>query len=300
MAALRYLDASGQLQIRTLDTEHFVIGRASTCQLVIADDMISREHLRIDLESEGRFRIRDLGSRNRTHINGELTTETLLTSGDIIRVGDYVFEYLDDASTPERIDLEFLTPDRTEPPNSEWVKLKAPLSLTIQQIEQLSQLFGDQPLTARAEDIAHAAIGEIILDLQAERGLIALRGEGKTDLRPLAHRALKRPVSGSMTPVSQSFVFAPLLQGVAGRYPQTSGQINTKLGYAVTGIVAPLTFRGDVIGILYVDRPSSKRPFTSAGLQYCVAAGAQIGAMLAGASRKLVRSAAREKGEFRP
>lgn len=294
MAALRYLDTSGQLQIRTLDTEHFVIGRASTCQLVIADDMISREHLRIDLESEGRFRIRDLGSRNRTHVNGELTTETLLTPGDIIRVGDYVFEYLDDASAPERIDLEFLTPDRTEPPNSEWVKLKAPLSLTIQQIEQLSQLFGDQPLTARAEDIAHAAIGEIILDLQAERGLIALRGEGKTDLRPLAHRALKRPVSGSMTPVSQSFVFAPLLQGVAGRYPQTSGQINTKLGYAVTGIVAPLTFRGDVIGILYVDRPSSKRPFTSANLQYCVAAGAQIGAMLAGASRKLVRSAARE------
>ena len=102
MAVLRYLDDSGQLQIRTLDTEHFVIGRAASCQLVLADDMISREHLRIDLESEGRFRIRDLGSRNRTLVNGELTTETLLNSGDILRVGKYVFEYLDDTSGPEK------------------------------------------------------------------------------------------------------------------------------------------------------------------------------------------------------
>jgi serine phosphatase RsbU (regulator of sigma subunit) len=294
MAALRYLDESGQLRIATLDSEHFVIGRAATCQLALADDMISREHLRIDLESEGRFRIRDLGSRNKTYINGELTTEKLLTSGDIIRVGDHVFEYLDDMSVPERIDLECLTPDRTEPPNCEWIKLKVPLSLTVSQIEQLSQLVSDQPLTARAEDIADAALGQVVLDLQADRGLIALRGEGKTDLRPLAHRALKRPPSGSMTPVSQSFVSAPLLQGVSGRYPQTSGQISTKLGYAATGVVAPVTFRGEVIGIVYVDRPAAKKPFTSTNLQYCIAAGAQIGATLAASARKLARSAARE------
>ena len=294
MAVLRYLDDSGQLQVRTLDTEHFVIGRAATCQLVLGDEMISREHLRIDLESEGRFRIRDLGSRNRTHVNGELTSETLLNSGDIIRVGNYVFEYLDDTSGPERVDLEFLTPDRSEPPNCDWLKLKAPLSLTVSQLEQLSQVSADRMTTARAEDIAHAALGELILDLKADRGLVALRGEGKTGLRPLAHRALKRPASGSLMPVSQSFVFAPLLQNVAGRYPQTSGQINMKLGYAAAGMAAALTFRGEVIGVLYVDRPTTKRPFTSADLQYLAAAGAQIGSMLAGSARKLARSAARE------
>ncbi len=294
MAVLRYLDESGQLQIRSLDTEHFVIGRASTCQLILADDMISREHLRIDLESGGRFRIRDLGSRNKAFINGELTTETLLTSGDIIRVGDYVFEYLDGESAPERVPLDFLTPDREDPPHCDWLRLKAPLSLPIRQIEKLSQLASDQPLTARMEDIANAALGQFVLDLQAERGFIALRGEDKTDLRPLAHRALLRRSGGSMTPVSQSFMFAPVLQGVAGRYPQTSGQISSKLGYANTAVVAPLTVRGEPIGVLYLDRPSAKKPFTSADLQYCMAAGAQIGAMLAASTRKLARSAARE------
>ena len=97
-----------------------------------------------------------------------------------------------------------------------------------------------------------------------------------------------------MTPVSQSFIFAPILQGVAGRYPRAAGQLNTKLGYAVTGIVAPVTFRGDVVGTLYVDRPSAKKPFPSSSLQYCAAAGAQIGALMGESSRKLSRFAGRE------
>jgi len=295
MAQLRYLDDNGQLQTRSLDSGSFVIGRAPNAQVVFDDDQISREHVRIDVETDGRFRVRDLQSRNKTYVNGQLISETLLAHGDIIRAGDRVLEFLDDsASSEKKLDLEFLTPDRTEPPHSEWVKIKAPLSLTISQVSQLSQLWGDQPLMARTEDISQSALGRIILDLQAERGLIAVRGEGRTDVRPLAHRALQRPPTGSLTPVSQSFALAPLLQGVAGRYPQTASQLSAKLGYAVTALVAPLVFRGEIVGILYVDRPGGKRPFTAAALQYCVAAGAQIGAVLGESARKLTRSAARE------
>ena len=294
MAYLRYLDESGQPQTKVLDSEHFVIGRASNCQLVVDSEMISREHVRIDLEGDGRFRIRDLGSRNKTYVNGELVAETLLTPGAIIRFGDQVIEFVDDSAAPEQIDMEFLTPDRSEPPDCEWVKLKAPLSLTVQQIERLSQLFGDQALTARPEDIADAALGRVVLDVQAERGLIALRGESKMELRPLAHRSLKRPPGGSMTPVSQSFVMASQLQQVFGRYPQTVGQMDSKLGYAVTAVVAPLTFRGEVVGLLYVDRPTAKKPFTSAALQQCAAAGILIGALLGESLRSVVRSAGRE------
>lgn len=294
MAYLRYLDDSGRLQTKVLDSEHFVIGRASTCHLALDSEKISREHLRIDVEGDGRYRAHDLGSRNKTYVNGELITKTLLTSGSVIRIGDRVVEFVDDASRPEAIDLEFLTPDRTEPPDCEWVKIKAPLSLTHSQIEQLAQLVNDQPLAARAEDIADAALGQIVLDLEAERGLIALRGERGTELRPLAHRALKRPAGASMTPVSESFVMASLLQHVAGRYPKTSGQINTRLGYATTGVVAPLTDRGHTIGVLYVDCLSGKKPFSRAALQYCAAAGAHVGALVAESSRRLTRIAGRE------
>ncbi|MBI4718878.1 MAG: SpoIIE family protein phosphatase [Planctomycetes bacterium] len=294
MAVLRYLDDAGCLQSRTLDAEQFVIGRAPTCQITFDDDMISREHLRIDIEPDGRFRVRDLGSRNKTYVNGELTSETLLMPGDVIRTGDRIVEFLDDAASPEKIDLEFLTPDRTEPPHCEWVKLKAPLSLTLPQVEQLAALIGDQALTARPEDIANAALGQILLDLQAERGLIALRGDAKTELRPLAQRGLRRPPGGSLTPVSQSFALAPILQSVGGRYPQTASQLNNKLGYAVTALAAPLTYRGDLVGVLYLDRPASKKPFAAAALQYGLAAAAQVGALIGETARKLVRNAARE------
>ena len=103
-----------------------------------------------------------------------------------------------------------------------------------------------------------------------------------------------------MTPVSQSFIFAPILQGVAGRYPKTAGQMDTKLGYAVTAVVAPVTFRGDVVGTLYVDRPTAKKPFPSSALQYCAAAGAQTGALMGESTRKLARFAGREGATWMP
>ncbi len=294
MAQLRYIDDNGQIQTKTLDTEACTVGRAANCQIVFVDDTVSREHARIELDSGGRYRVKDLGSRNKTFVNGELVTETFLAAGDIVRAGARVLEFLDDVQPHDKIDLEFLTPDRTEPPNCEWIKLKAPLSLTTAQIERMASLSAERRMTARAEDLATATLGQILLDLQAERGFVALRGEGKTQLHPLAHRGLKRPTGGSLTPVSQAFVSVPLLQGVAGRYPETTAQINTKLGYAAAGMVTALSHRGESLGILYVDRPSAKKPFSSSELHYLVAAGAQLGCAVAEASQKLVRDASRE------
>ncbi len=294
MAYLRYVDDGGRLQVKTLDSEHFVIGRAATCQLVFDSDMVSREHARIDLEPSGRYRLHDLGSRNRTYVNGELVRDTLLTPGSILRIGEFLMEYVDDGAVAEKTDLEFLTPDRQEPPDCDWIKSKAPLSLTVAQVEQLAGLFSDQPLTARSEDIADAALGQIVLEVQGERGFVALRGEGKTDLKPLTHRSMKRGAGESMTPVSQTFIHAPLLQGVSGRYPQTTGQLNGKLGYAASAMVAPLLHRGEVIGVLYVDRPQARKPFPPAALQFFAAAGAQLGAMLGETQRKLTQAAGRE------
>ena len=37
MPYLRYIDDTGRIQTKTLDTEHFIIGRAATCQLTVED-----------------------------------------------------------------------------------------------------------------------------------------------------------------------------------------------------------------------------------------------------------------------
>lgn len=295
MAVLRFIDDAGRIQIRSLDMEHFTVGRDAGCDLTFDSDTISREHVRISLEREGRYRIRDLGSRNKTHVNGELISETLLSPGDILRVGDRVLEFVDETDGRGRkLDTSFFGEDSSEPPNTEWVKVRAPVTLTVGQIEQLSQLYGDQPLTARAEDIAGAALSQVLLDLQADRGFVALRGDDKLTLNPVAQRGLAPLPGSTRVPVNKPFALSPLLQNVASRYPQTSGQINVRAGYPACAVVAPLMYRGDVIGVIYVDRPHSKRPFPGAAIQYLLGAGAHIGAMLGEAARKLSRYAPRE------
>jgi len=292
------LDDNGEARAHKLGSGQMLIGRAESCQICVTSEMISREHARIELTTEGRFRAVDLGSRNKTFVNGEQITETILTPGDILRVGDRIFEFVDETSVSDVLDMQFVTPEKGDPPGAEWVKIKQPISLTIKQLERIAHLGADHALTSRAEDIATLALGRVILDLNAERGFIALRGEKKTDLRPIAHRGLGQPPGGSLTPVSEAFVLAPLLQQVAGCYPQTARQIDKKLGYAATGVVAPLTDRGEIMGVLYVDRPGGKRPFPISSIAYAAAAGAQIGTLLGASLRNLPNVSARENAAW--
>ena len=287
MADLRYIDDSGGLWVIHLGDEQVVIGRASTCQIVFPDELVSREHTRFERDKDGRVHVKDLGSRNKTFVNGQQVAETILAPGDVIRVGEHVLEFLDDEIGRERLSLDFLTPDRKEPPGSEWIKMKAPVTLALDQVAKLASALSFLGSTARAEEIAEAALSRVILDLQAERGFVARRGGRKGEIVPIAHRGLSLQPGGARMPVSQVFLSTSTLQQVAGRYPQEAGQIDPKAGYAATALVAPLVHRNDLTGVLYVDRVTSSQPFSTMALQYIAAAGAAIGATMAEASRRL-------------
>ena len=298
MAHLRYLDDAGHIRTAELAQGRFVIGRVASCNITFVDDLISREHAQIEPGQDGRYHIRDLGSRNKTYVNGELAAETALAAGDVVRIGDRVLEFLDDGAGLEKVDLEFLTPDRTDPPGCEWIKIKTPLTLSLAQLGRLSGLAGDFGVLVRPEDVVEAALSYLIVDFQAERGFVALRGDTKRDLRIVSQRGLARAPRGSLTPVSQTFVYSALLQQVAGRYPDSASQIQSKAGFAAAGMVAPLVYRNDTIGVMYVDRPATKRTFSASELQQFTAAGAQLGAMMATATRRLSQSAARQGRAF--
>ena len=63
------------------------IGRAKDCEIVLADDGISRRHCRIECNMEGDVFISDLGSTNGTYFDGTPITRHLLQDGDKIQVG---------------------------------------------------------------------------------------------------------------------------------------------------------------------------------------------------------------------
>jgi pSer/pThr/pTyr-binding forkhead associated (FHA) protein len=69
-----------------LDAESFVAGRSTEADLVLADDAVSRKHARF-FAKRGRVWVRDLGSRNGTHVNGKQTLLHCLREGDRLAIG---------------------------------------------------------------------------------------------------------------------------------------------------------------------------------------------------------------------
>jgi FHA domain/Domain of unknown function (DUF1707) len=65
---------------------HLVIGRSSACQLVLADDTVSRRHAELYVEG-GRWLLRDLGSSNGTWVNGRRVVEAEVRAGDEVYLG---------------------------------------------------------------------------------------------------------------------------------------------------------------------------------------------------------------------
>jgi phosphoserine phosphatase RsbU/P len=84
-ARLHVTDAQGR-RVVVLDRPLFMIGRRTSADLQIVSTDVSREHAEIAQE-DGRYLLRDRGSRYGTFVNGEQVTERVLQPGDRIRLG---------------------------------------------------------------------------------------------------------------------------------------------------------------------------------------------------------------------
>jgi predicted component of type VI protein secretion system len=92
-----------ELKLKVVDGKHageevpvpgskFFIGRAEDCQLRPGSDLISRHHCVLVVD-EGYAGVRDLGSKNGTHVNAEpVSGERQLHNGDRLKVGPLEFE----------------------------------------------------------------------------------------------------------------------------------------------------------------------------------------------------------------
>ena len=79
-----------------------VLGRDSTCDIVIPDRQVSRYHARVTPTNEGMI-LEDLGSKNGTHCNGTpITSPMVLQDGDVVQIAlAQKFQYLtSDATMP--------------------------------------------------------------------------------------------------------------------------------------------------------------------------------------------------------
>jgi sigma-B regulation protein RsbU (phosphoserine phosphatase) len=82
---LEVTDALGRRVIH-IDKPVFSIGRRSGNDLQLVGSDVSRDHAEIALDN-GRFLLRDRGSRYGTYVNGEAVSEHELKHGDLVRLG---------------------------------------------------------------------------------------------------------------------------------------------------------------------------------------------------------------------
>jgi diguanylate cyclase (GGDEF)-like protein len=78
-----------------------VIGRAPGSGFRLDDPGVSRQHCRVWRDGAV-WRLRDLGSTNKTFVNGEAVAEAELADGDRIGIGDTVFKFVRAGSVEER------------------------------------------------------------------------------------------------------------------------------------------------------------------------------------------------------
>ena len=73
-------------QSLSIETDEYMIGRGSTCELTLPERQVSRHHAQILLR-DGSYVLKDLGSKNGTHLNGEQVIGSVdLRDGDEIQI----------------------------------------------------------------------------------------------------------------------------------------------------------------------------------------------------------------------
>lgn len=91
--SLLVTDAEGASRTYPIAQEPLAIGRADSCQVVLADTYASQMHARV-FPKDGAWFVEDLGSTNGTYLNrAKVTAPSEVGPGDEIRIGKTTLEF---------------------------------------------------------------------------------------------------------------------------------------------------------------------------------------------------------------
>lgn len=101
MPFLRVIQGGRSGELHEIVVDRLVLGRHPSCEVVLDNPVISRQHARLIRQGTG-YVIEDLGSRNGTYVNGKSVSglQTIYDT-DRIRICDYVLEYLNELPLTE-------------------------------------------------------------------------------------------------------------------------------------------------------------------------------------------------------
>jgi adenylate cyclase len=268
---LYYTEGNTQKQ-QNLAPGSTIVGRANSCDLVVNDSSVSRQHARFEVTDSGCL-VKDLGSRNGTFLNGQQIDEAPVGDGDWIVLGGFQLKLrcsaskdivlVDDPSLANVGDVIYRPADRIEGSGgpgsvdaSRLLKLLSDTSRT---------LVGTQPI----DDVLAQVVDQAFECMQAKRALLLLYDDATRALVPRVVR--HRGGALASTTISKTILDKVLNDRVsmlamnAQRDPRLNASESILSLDIRSFMCAPLWHENEIIGLLYVDNPQSAR-FTAADL----------------------------------
>jgi transcriptional regulator with GAF, ATPase, and Fis domain len=282
---------SGPLKDSTipLSEGEVTLGREASNGIAIIDPSVSRKHCLVRGQ-DGRFLVRDLGSRNQTLVNGAAIQEQVLQHGDELATGDSSFLFLveDEEMTAaaSRVELEdgqataettilhprdvvYLQPDRLlrELPATSRVARNLNALLKISRIVHAIRDLND--LQGQLLDL----IFEVV---PAGRGAILLVDSEGHEFNSMFAR-MRQAGQGQLVKVSRTVARQVLEQGVAMLGSDVPGNSELReveslaASHVRSLLCVPLTVFQRVIGCIYLDSDSVSNRLNEEHLQLVTA-----------------------------
>ncbi len=255
-----------------------LIGRSSSCQIVVADDRSSRHHAQIDWHDQ--WVIRDLGSRNGTQVNGEtISSPRALVDGDKLQIAGSTFRFTlklrSVSSGSSTFDAESKSPDRRATADLSAHVENRPLIVQRHEprrwVAELSvQMLGCSGLS----DAADHVLGTLLHKCGIQAGAIMIVDENG-DQRLLATRER----AGKAYHRLSEFVMKTCLteqRSILARNIQNDDQF-TEAGTSLSSdsssiICVPIFDSSRVIGLIHLYTRSDEKELTAEHLDWSTAA----------------------------
>ncbi len=229
------------------------MGRSNTCEIVISDPLVSRQHCQI-LLGMGGISLRDLGSTNGTFLNGQRVTENPLRNQDVISIGGTRIRFALELSKPEG-DERALKID----------ELAHKKLLTLYEVGNIVNS------VLELKTLLSIIMAMAIKVMQANRGFLLLREKGG-ELKPVATHALT--VAEASAPYSQTIVDTVLKERVpvlvldASHDVRFSNRDSLKALPLSSVICVPIWERDTIVGVIYVDKAEGTATFNEEDMYF--------------------------------
>ncbi|GMV90526.1 MAG: hypothetical protein AMXMBFR82_03040 [Candidatus Hydrogenedentota bacterium] len=257
-----------------INTEGLVIGRASECDVVLVDSMVSRRHARVWNDGKS-VKVEDLGARNGILVNGQKVSRLRVDEGDEFTVGTHTFRiakvtrHKDKPDTGATISFE-------KAGDMYARMLKEPDFNRLIILYKASQLLGT---IFDLDDLLNRLLELIFEALPVKRGFILTLDSH--DKSPDVRASLPRDDRNGSLPLSRTLIDHVFEHRNSVLTLDAHEDFSSSESVVVHGIHAamcvPLCGREEIVGAIYVDSGASDVVFKNDHLKLLTAIGRVAG-----------------------